>query len=422
MSGAEAAAAEPVPGHRGGINTTAIEPGPPADSPPKGHWPALDGLRAIAVLAVIGIHVGVLPGGYLGVDVFFVLSGFLITSLLIGEWDKRGGSVSFRNFYARRALRLLPALACVLAAAAMLAGVLEMTGVVSDHVYGLATLSAIPWVVIFASNFVQATHPGLLPLGALPHTWSLAVEEQFYLAWPALFLLLMRRGFRRGTLAALLAAAAVTDMVYRGVLAYQGYPHDRVYYSTDTHCDGLLLGCAVAFWLASRQAPRLRHAAAGLVRAASWTGAAILLILFLVGSLTDSPLEIDAVVLATAMLVTGVALGQAPATIERLLCLPGLVAIGRRSYGLYLWHDLLLGAGEALVAPYTGLFPHSGAHRILFSSVLGVAIATSFVLADLSYRFVELPALRIKRRFSSGDLSAAVPVPVRPDPGARLAS
>jgi len=406
------------------------EPLAPAGTPEKGHWPALDGLRAVAVLAVIGIHVGVLPGGYLGVDVFFVLSGFLITALLIGEWDRRGG-VSLRNFYARRALRLLPALACVLAAAAVLAGVLELVKPASDHAYGLATLSAIPWVIIFASNFVQATHPGLLPLGALPHTWSLAVEEQFYLVWPTLFLVLMRRRFRRGTVAGVLATLALMDMVYRAVLASRGYSHDRVYYSTDTHCDGLLIGCALAFWLASGQANGLGHAAARLVKAGSWAGAAVVLTMFLTGRLADSAIDIDAVVLGTAMLVTGVVLRQTPAAIDRLLCSERMVALGRRSYALYLWHDLLLGGGEALVVPYTGLFPAAGADRILFATMVGGAIVASFVLADLSYRFVEMPALRVKQRFSSGNLSesllamsapSASSEPSPPDPGTRLAT
>ncbi len=128
------------------------------------------------------------------------------------------------------------------------------------------------------------------------------------------------------------------------------------------------------------------------------------------------------------MLVAGVVLGQTPAAIDRLLCSQRLVAIGRRSYALYLWHDLLLGGGEALVVPYTGLFPAGGVHRMVFASVIGVAIAASFVLADLSYRFVELPALRIKQRFTTGDFGASMPVvsaapePGRPDPHTRFAT
>jgi peptidoglycan/LPS O-acetylase OafA/YrhL len=391
----------------GGQQPAGAPAGTAADAPQKGHWPALDGVRGVAILAVIAIHVGVLPGGYLGVDVFFVLSGFLITSLLIGEWDKRDG-VSFRNFYLRRALRLLPALACVLAAAGVLSVLLEFTGPPVDRAYGLATLHTIPWVIIFSSNFVQATHPGLLPLGALRHTWSLAVEEQFYLVWPALFALLMRRGVRRRTVAGLLGAFAIADMAYRALLAFGGSAQDRVFYSTDTHCDGLLVGCALAFWLTSGQAFRFGPLAARLIKGASWAGAVILLAAFLLARLSDSPVEIDVAVLSTAMLVTGIVCGQAPAPIDRFLSSPGMVAIGRRSYALYLWHDLLLGVGEALVVPYTGLFPAAGGHRILFASVLAAAIALSFVLADLSYRYVELPALRLKQRFSRGDLSGSL--------------
>jgi peptidoglycan/LPS O-acetylase OafA/YrhL len=198
-----------------------------------------------------------------------------------------------------------------------------------------------------------------------------------------------------------------------------------VYYSTDTHCDGLLVGCALAFWLTSASSVRLGQAAARLVRAASWAGALIVLTMFLAGRLADSPLQIDAVVVGTALLVTGVVLRQLPAPVDRLLCSPRMVALGRRSYGLYLWHDLLLGGAEALVVPYTGLFPAGGIHRILFASVVGLAIVGSFVLADLSYRYVELPALRIKHRFSRGDLSAslrAAPGPGRPHPGAQPAT
>jgi peptidoglycan/LPS O-acetylase OafA/YrhL len=100
--------------------------------PPKRHWPALDGLRAVAVIVVIIFHLKIphlLPGGYVGVDVFFVLSGFLITSLLIAEWASQQGHISFWGFYIRRALRLFPALSCVIVAAAALAGIVEVAGV-----------------------------------------------------------------------------------------------------------------------------------------------------------------------------------------------------------------------------------------------------------------------------------------------------
>lgn len=366
----------------------------------RGHWPALDGLRAIAVLAVIGIHVGVLRGGYLGVDVFFVLSGFLITSLLIGEWDHRGGRISFRDFYTRRALRLFPALGCVLVAAAVLAVLLEASGGPGDRPYALSTLGAIPWVVAFAGNLAEILHPGPVALGALGHTWSLAVEEQFYLLWPTLFALLLRRRPSRSRLALWLTAIASAEMVYRVVLAHIGYSHDRIYYGTDTHADGLLIGCAIALWLASEESSRLHRLASRLAKNAAWLGAAILVVLFAFGTQASAPVDISAAVLATGVIVIGVVLGRMPVALERVLCSRQAVLIGRRSYGLYLWHVVIFAAAEALVAPFTGIFPAShGERRIVFAAVLGASVAVSFIVAELSYRLVELPALRIKRRF-----------------------
>src|SRR5215472_11851319 len=184
--------------------------------PSQVRWPGLDGMRAVAVIIVALYHIGVLPGGYLGVDVFFVLSGFLITSLLIREWDKRG-RISFRDFYARRALRLFPALSCLLVAAGVFAGVVYLAGGTGYLPYARATLGAIPWVLGFAGNWVRALDPSgpIGSLGALGHTWSLAVEEQFYLAWPALFGAVMRRRPSCSAMALALALLAVGDMVYR---------------------------------------------------------------------------------------------------------------------------------------------------------------------------------------------------------------
>ena len=361
------------------------------------RWPALDGLRAIAILAVIGLHVGILPGGYLGVDVFFVLSGFLITSLLISEWDERGGSISFRRFYARRVLRILPALGCVLAVAALVAAIILAVRWKRDTGYADATLSGVPWALLFAGNVDQVLHPGGLPLGALGPTWSLAVEEQFYLLWPALFVLLMRRRLSRSGLALAFGCLAVAEMIYRLVAASHGWSHDRLYFGTDTHSDGLLLGCALAFWLSARQPgkPAPSRLAAGL----TWGAATVIAVVFLAGAKAWEAGAVSAAVLGTAVVLAALVSGRAPAALDRALRARWAVWIGRRSYGLYLWHGLILAFTEALISPYTGIFPAGGWRRVVWSVALVGAVAVSFIVTDLSYRRVELPALRLKRRF-----------------------
>src|SRR5579862_1099054 len=156
----------------------------------RGYVPALDGLRAIAVLAVLGYHTweGAFRGGWVGVDIFFVLSGYLITSILLAERDRRG-TISFRQFYLRRALRLLPALVLCLAVAIALAASQGPT--LRD-----ATTKEAAAATLYAANWWQVLRPHA-PIGLLAHTWSLSVEEQFYLCWPlALSGLLALRGYR----------------------------------------------------------------------------------------------------------------------------------------------------------------------------------------------------------------------------------
>jgi len=389
----------------------------PAGNPQAGpHWPALDGMRALAVLAVVGIHIGVLPGGYLGVDVFFVLSGFLITSLLIREWDSRKGRISFRSFYARRILRLFPALACVVLAAVVLALVLDVAGGAGDRPYARATLGAIPWVGLFVSNFAFTLHPGTdtLTLGALGHTWSLAVEEQFYLLWPAVLVLILRRRISRSSVALSLAALAVAEMIYRMVMAHVDYGYNHIYYGTDTHSDGLLIGCALAFWMASGKVSALHMREGRLIKAASWLGVAVLMILFVSGSRAAASVDITMAVLASGVIVAGIALGKTPAPLGRLFCSGWAVLIGRRSYGLYLWHCVFLAAAEALCASSTGLYPAGlGERRSIFAAALAGAIAASLIVTELSYRFVELPVLRLKRRFREEEVSIRSPSELR---------
>jgi peptidoglycan/LPS O-acetylase OafA/YrhL len=386
--------------------------------PPR--WPALDGLRAVAVLAVIIYHFGLLPGGYLGVDLFFVLSGFLITSLLIREWTRRRGHISFRNFYLRRVLRLFPALGCVIAVAVALIGFLELSRPPSNRQYVAGTLEGLPLVATFAGNWARALDPAssLGSLGLLGHTWSLAIEEQFYLLWPALFVLLMHRRFSRGFMALSLALIAVAEMVYRVAVAFAGYGSNRIYYGTDTHSDGLLIGCAIAFWLASHRSTRvqqtasgllqqtasgllqqtasglLQQTASGLLKGATGLATAVLVALFVLGNLSGAPIEISLAVLACGAVLVGAITERLPIFLERLLSCEGAVLIGRRSYGLYLWHYIVLGAASALY-PAEVL----GSRRIVTAVIIGALFIMTFLVTELSYRFIELPALRLKRRF-----------------------
>jgi peptidoglycan/LPS O-acetylase OafA/YrhL len=358
------------------------------------RWPALDGLRAVAVLAVIVYHFGLLPGGYLGVDLFFVLSGFLITSLLIREWDSRGGRISFRDFYARRILRLFPALSCVIAVTIVLVVFMKLSRPSMDRPFVTGTLEGLPWVVAFAGNWARALDPAsfLGSLGLLGHTWSLAVEEQFYLLWPALFVLLMRRGLSRGGAALSLALIAVAEMAYRVAMTFAGYSGYRIYYGTDTHSDGLLIGCAIAFWLASRRSASLP--AGGLLTCATGLAAAVLVILFALGDLSQSPREISLAVLACGTILAGVVTGRLPVALERLLSAGGAVLIGRRSYGLYLWQYIVFEAARVL---YPAEF--LGQRRIVTAAFIGILFIVPFIVTELSYRFIELPALRLKQRF-----------------------
>lgn len=383
-------------------------------------WPALDGLRAIAVLAVLGVHVNVLPGGYLGVDVFFVLSGFLITTLLINEWDRRE-AISFRRFYARRALRLFPVLGCVLAASALLAWALETAAGGGARAVATGTFGAEAWVSVFAVNWVRAlgfSHS----LGLLGPTWSLSVEEQFYLLWPVIATLALWRGWRRGKVALSLTVLAAAAMGWRATLVAMGFGHDRIYFATDSHCDGLLAGCAVAFWFARGRTARVPG---WLAITAVWTATAVLGTLFLIGNENgpQMPLEITATVLASAALVSGIAAGAVPRPVQRLLCSEWAGQVGRRSYGLYLWQYPVLFASLAVAGHWATAVP-GGARHLVLAAAFGLGGAACFALAELSYRFVEAPALRIKQRLrqaalrlpATPELTVSVPGTIRSHP------
>jgi len=214
------------------------------------HVPALDGLRGIAVVGVLAFHLGHLRGGYLGVDLFFVLSGYLITSLLLVEWEHTG-RIGLGAFWSRRARRLLPALFLLIGAVAVYAWT-SPPAIVPGALRGdaLATLGYVAnWHAVLA-------HHGYWELFAAPsllaHTWSLAIEEQLYVVWPLVVVVALRFGRRAvlWTALALAVASALTMIVIHGA----GDDTARAYYGTDTRAAAVLIGAALASWRGRRHA------------------------------------------------------------------------------------------------------------------------------------------------------------------------
>ena len=216
------------------------------------YQPALDGLRGAAVAAVLLFHGGHLTGGYLGVDAFFVLSGYLITSLLVEELATTG-TVSLLGFWGRRLRRLLPALLLVLLAVAAYAAVVapadQLAAIRGD---ALATLGYVAnWRQVFTGNDYFALFASPSPL---QHTWSLAIEEQFYLVWPLVMLALNRRRSARAVARRTLALSLVLAAASFVTMLALADPADntRVYYGTDTRAASILIGAALAAWVAMR--------------------------------------------------------------------------------------------------------------------------------------------------------------------------
>ena len=343
-------------------------------------WPAMDGVRAISIALVLGVHAAFLEvqGGIVGVDVFFVLSGFLITRILLGEWD-RHGRISLRNFYARRALRLYPAMLCAIG--------VSLVVIHAGRAHGLEqlTLSGLPWVLLYVGDIARALNQ-VNELGLLQTTWSLAVEEQFYLIWPFVCMSLVSRGYRRDRIAIVLVGLAAVAMLYRIALLHTGSSILRIAFAPDTRCDGLLLGCALAFWLASDRGQSVALRGRLLLHTATLVG--IVATGWTVYKGNGGPptlgFGIPTAVCTTVLLIATI-VSQPMRWLNRLLELPPLTWLGRRSYGVYMLHVPIFIAVEANGGPY-------------LRRLLGVVL--SLVAAELSWRFWEEPWLRLKHRFN----------------------
>lgn len=360
--------------------------------------PDIEGLRAVAIIVVLAYHAGLpgLRGGFVGVDVFFVLSGYLITSLLLREIDLTG-RVSLRKFYLRRARRLLPATAVVLAFSAVV--VVVWTPVAQGAVLGLditaATLYVVNWRLADRSVDYLAEGVGASPV---QHFWSLAVEEQFYIVWPVVILLavvLLRlrdagpgaplstsssRAVRR-LLGTVLVCAGSASLLWCVAMASRGDP--SAYFVTTTRLWELAIGALVAV-LATRCPPLSTRTAAAL------GGAGLLAIcasavLLSADTAWPGPATLAPTLGAAAVIVSGLR-GTVHGS-SRVLSARALVWVGGLSYSIYLWHWPLLVAAEGALGG--ALSPRAGL----------VVVIVSVLPAWLTHRLVENP-VRFSQRFA----------------------
>ncbi len=372
-------------GEAGGRAPQESGEGQPAGLP---YVPALDGVRAFAVAGVLAYHGGIswLPGGYFGVDTFFVLSGFLITALLLSE-HQRTGRIRLGDFWARRARRLLPALFLMLITVVLVARLFLPTGSypsLRGDVFSSAFYFANWHFIAQGANYFAATGPP----SPLTHTWSLAVEEQFYLVWPLLVVGVLALFKRIGAVFWLALVGALASAAAMALLFAQGANVNRLYYGTDTRAQSILLGAALAAALAwcgqrgmlknldvrQRLTFLLLGVAGFALEAVLWTNLRGTQNFLYQGGFLIAALGTAAVLLSVVVV---------PRTIlARYLAWWPLVWLGRISYGVYLWHfPIFLWVDTAR----TGL---GGAE--LF--VLRVAI--TLVVAAASYYLVELPIRR----------------------------
>lgn len=341
------------------------------------HVPELDGLRGIAILSVI-VHHQLTPfslsGGFLGVDLFFVLSGFLITSLLHAEFQK-AESISLRNFYMRRVLRLGPALLLYLIACLLVTYHTQLMDIVRElKLIGLALVYSTNWRMAF--DWDSSLDPTVI-------IWSLSIEEQFYLVWPLVFFSCLALKVRRRFIVTALGIVVVAIMVHRCLLLVAGANLTRLYYGTDTRADALLLGCVVALLPVASMGPMARQ----VLSIASVLSAACLVYFLRTSDFADQFLYRGgfSFIALLAGIVIFVATNSPPLLLSLVLRWRLLRWFGKISYGLYLWHWLVVRSTSFYYLGYWEPW-----------AKLGVAVGIS----SASFYLVERQFNRLKTHFS----------------------
>lgn len=353
------------------------------DGPPAGYIPALDGVRALAILLVLAFHSPFyeqFPGGFAGVDVFFTLSGFLITSLLLDEW-RRTGDIRLGAFFMRRALRLLPALVLFLTVmwlAMLLLPPSSATRLATNPSQLVGpTVQTLGYVANWGIAFEWSTWPA-----SLTHLWSLSLEEQFYILWPPLLVVLLRRKVPLARVLVGLTVAAVAATLWSAVVWVGAVSYERPFFSSDTRAAGLLVGVALAVGLAI--APERVRDRLG---AQPWIAISALLASGLILDYKGANTYfggLSIVHVATAALIAAI-LTRPSSHASSVLAAAPLVWVGRMSYSLYLWH-------------YPAFFAVRGVLNAPPIIEAAIALAMTLLLAVASYYGVERPFLRLKSR------------------------
>ncbi|MED1724405.1 acyltransferase family protein [Brevibacillus parabrevis] len=348
------------------------------------YMPGIDGLRALAVLAVIIYHLNYnwAPGGLLGVGIFFVLSGYLITDLLIAQWS-RNGRLDMKDFWLRRARRLLPALLLLLVAVVASVALFspEQMGRLRGDVWAALFYVSNWWLVFSEVSYFEKFGPPS-PLG---HLWSLAVEEQFYLIWPLLVALGLSLIKRRGPLVILTLGLAAVSAVLMAVMYEPGEDPSRIYYGTDTRVFALLIGAALAMMWPSR---KLSTTISGKARATldviGCVSLAILLwAIWKTNQYDDFLYQGGLVLLSIVSAILVAVLAHPASSLAKWMGCKPLKWLGVRSYGIYLWHYPVI----VLTSP-TAAAEESGAFAVLRACL---QVLACIVLAALSWKYMEEP-------------------------------
>lgn len=362
------------------------------NQPVKRYMPGLDGLRALCVLAVIAYHLNLewAEGGLLGVGIFFVLSGYLITDQIMMEWKKER-RLRLLKFWVRRMRRLLPAMVVMLLFAAFCLLFLDpsrLHGFTGGMVSSLLYVNNW-WLIFHQVSYFESFGPPS-PIG---HLWSLSIEEQFYLVWPIILAAGLKLAPYRGKLLLWILAGAAASALAMAWMYTPGTDPSRVYYGTDTRAFSLLVGAALAVvWPSWQLSGSVSAKARGLLDLTGGLGLLLLLLLiFLTGKFDDSLYHGGFLFLSTIAAAVIAVLAHPASRLGKVMGCKPLRWIGVRSYSLYLWHFPVI-----ILSSPDGNTEEVSAMRI------ALQLAISLILAALSYRYVEEPLRRGRMGINQG--------------------